>query len=144
MPTIHFELGEQHPVFEAAPEAFHKNIPSYAWYIRVADVPKFLNHIAPVLERRLAQSALSGFTGEIKVTEYVRGFKLKIEQGKISAEAWTPDDSDHADVPAIHVLAVVVRAALTERSALPCTPIASCRMRPRQCSKCCSRAVTRM
>jgi hypothetical protein len=98
-PTLHFEFGEQHPVFEAAPEAFHKITPSYAWYMRVADVPKFLNHIAPVLERRLAQSALNGFSGEIKVTEYVGGFKLKIEQGKVSVEPWTPDDSDHAMFP---------------------------------------------
>ena len=81
------------------PKRSTRIIPSYAWYIRVADVPKFLNHIAPVLEGRLAQSALNGFTGEIKVTEYVRGFKLKIEQGKISAEAWTPDDSDNAMFP---------------------------------------------
>jgi hypothetical protein len=99
VPTLHFELGEQHPLYEAAPDMFHKNIGSYAWYIHVADVPKFLNHVAPVLEGRLAQSALRGFTGEIKVTEYVRGFKLKIAQGKISAEAWTPDDSDHAMFP---------------------------------------------
>jgi hypothetical protein len=28
-----------------------------------------------------------------------RGFKLKIEQGKISAEQWTPDDSDNAMFP---------------------------------------------
>ncbi len=98
-PALHFELGEQHPVFEAAPECFHKITPSYAWYMRVADVPKFLNCIAPVLERRLAQSALNGFSGEIKVTEYVRGFKLKIEQGVIGAEPWTPDDSDHAMFP---------------------------------------------
>ena len=93
VPTIHFELGEQHPVFEAAPEMFHKNIESYAWYVRVTDVPKFLNHIAPVLEGRLAQSALSGFSGEIKVSECVRGFKLNIERGKINAEAWQADDN---------------------------------------------------
>jgi hypothetical protein len=99
LPTLHFELGEQHAVFEAAPEAFHKITPSYAWYVRVTDVPRFLNHIAPVLERRLAQSALSGFSGEIKVTEYVRGLRLKIDQGRISAEAWTPDDSDNAMFP---------------------------------------------
>src|SRR5512139_2233891 len=98
-PTLHFELGDQHPVFEAAPECFHKTTPSYAWYVRVANVPKFLNHVAPVLERRLAQSALNGFSGEIKVTEYMRGFKLKIEQGTINAEPWTPDDSDNAMFP---------------------------------------------
>ncbi len=105
LPTLHFELGEQHPVFEAAPELFHKITPSYAWYMRVADVPKFLNHIAPVLEQRLAHSALNGFSGEIKVTECVRGFKLKIEQGKIGAEAWTPDDTAHAMFAALHLLA---------------------------------------
>jgi hypothetical protein len=99
VPTLHFELGEQHPVFEAAPEAFHKITPSYAWYMRVTNVPKFLNHIAPVLEGRFTQSALKGFTGEIKVTECVRGFKLKIEQGKICAETWQPDDSNQATFP---------------------------------------------
>jgi hypothetical protein len=99
LPVLHFELGEQHPLFEAAPEYFHMVTPSYAWYIRVADVPRFLNHIAPVLEQRLAQSALRGFSGEIKVTEYVRGFKLKIAQGKIDAEPWTPDDGDNAMFP---------------------------------------------
>jgi hypothetical protein len=96
LPTLHFELGERHPVFEAAPEQFHKITPSYAWYMRVADVPRFLNHIAPVLEGRLAQSALSGYSGEIKVTECLRGFKLNIEQGKISAEWWTPEDDASA------------------------------------------------
>jgi hypothetical protein len=96
LPILHFELGEQHPVFDAAPDLFHKIIPSYAWYVRVADVPRFINHIAPVLEQRLAQSALRGYSGEIKVTECVRGFKLKIEQGKISAEPWTPDDHENA------------------------------------------------
>ncbi len=96
LPPLHFELGEQHPFFEAAPEAFHKIIPSYAWYIRVADVPKFLNHIAPILEQRLAQSALGGYSGEIKVTECVRGFKLNIKQGRISAEPWMPDDNANA------------------------------------------------
>jgi hypothetical protein len=106
LPTLHFELGEQHPIFDAAPELFHKLIPSYAWYMRVADVPKFLNHVAPVLERRLAQSALNGFAGEIKVTEYVRGFALKIDRGRVSAEAWTPDDNDNA------LFALVERSAL--------------------------------
>ncbi len=96
LPILHFELGEQHPVFEAVPELFHKTTPSYAWYVRVTDVPKFLNHIAPVLEKRLAQSALHGYSGTIKVTECVRGFELTIEQGKIHAEPWIPGDNANA------------------------------------------------
>jgi hypothetical protein len=107
LPPLHFELGEQHPVYEAAPEFFHKIIPSYAWYMRVADVPQFLNRIAPVLEQRLAHSAVNGYSGEIKVTEYVRGFKLKIDQGKISAEPWGPDDSDNAMFPPYTFLQVL-------------------------------------
>ncbi len=95
-PLIHFELGEQHPAYEAAPELFHQHIGSYAWYIRVPDVPKFLNHIAPVLEKRLAQSALNGYAGEIKVHEYVRGFKLTIAPGKISAKPWSETEGDEA------------------------------------------------
>ncbi|HTP09927.1 MAG TPA: GNAT family N-acetyltransferase [Anaerolineae bacterium] len=96
-PTLHFEMGEQHPAYDAAPELFHQNTGSYAWYIRVPDVPKFINHIAPVLEQRLARSALNGYAGEIKVREYVRGFKLIIEPGKISAEPWTAADQDEGD-----------------------------------------------
>jgi hypothetical protein len=121
LPTLHFELGEQHPVFEAAPDMFHKITPSYAWYMRVADVPQFINHVAPVLEKRLAQSALNGFSGEIKVTEYVRGFTLKIEQGKISAEQWMPDDGDNAMFPPFTFLQVLFgRRSVSEvRSMFP-------------------------
>jgi hypothetical protein len=96
-PTLHFEMGERHPSYDAAPELFHRNMGSYAWYIRVADVPKFINHIAPVLEERLAQSALNGFSGEFKVNEYVRGFRLKITPGKISAEPWAEAHHDDGD-----------------------------------------------
>ena len=105
-------------MFEAAPELFHKITPSYAWYMRVADVPKFLNHIAPVLEQRLAQSALSGFSGEIKVTECVRGFKLNIEQGKIRAEAWPPDDTAQAMFPPYTFLQLLFGRRSLERFAL--------------------------
>ena len=94
--VLYFKLGAQHPAFDAAPDLFHKVRDPYSWYMRVAEAPRFLNHIAPVLEQRLAQSALSGYSGEIKVTECVRGFKLNIERGKIRAEAWTPDDTAHA------------------------------------------------
>ncbi len=68
-------------------------------YLRVADVAKFLNHIAPALEARLARSGLTSYSGEIKATEYVRGFKLIIERGQVRAETWRPDGSDNAMFP---------------------------------------------
>ncbi len=92
--AIFFMFGASHPAFNAAPDLFHSIRAPYGWYMRVADVPKFLNHVAPVLERRLAQSALAGYSGELKVTEYVRGFKIVVEQGKVRSEAWQPDDGD--------------------------------------------------
>ncbi len=57
--------------------------PPYAWYLRVPDVPAFIRHIAPVLERRLARSILTGYTGDLKVDFYNGGLRLHFEQGKI-------------------------------------------------------------
>ena len=97
--ALYFMFGEQHPLYDAAPDQFQKIKPPYAWYVRVPDVPKFINTIAPVLEARLARSGLAGYSGTLKVTEYVRGFQLIFERGKIRSEAWTPDDSDNAMFP---------------------------------------------
>lgn len=97
--ALHFRLGQSHPLFDAAPEFFHKVHPPYAWYMRVKDIVAFLRRITPVLEQRLAASSLAGYSGELRVNEVVRGFKMKIERGQIEVEAWTPDDSDNAMFP---------------------------------------------
>jgi hypothetical protein len=94
-----FRLGQSHPLFDAAPDFFHKVHPPYAWYMRVKDIVAFLRRITPVFERRLAASSLAGYSGELRVNEVVRGFKLTIERGRIDVEAWTPDDSDNAMFP---------------------------------------------
>lgn len=61
----------------------------YAWYVRVADLPRFLRHIAPVLERRLEQSAHAGYTGELTLDFYRGGLRLAFESGKlITVEDW--------------------------------------------------------
>jgi hypothetical protein len=100
--TLYYKLGREHPVFDAVPDLFQKTPLPYGWYIRVADVPAFLRHIAPALEARLARSPLSGHTGEIKINEYTSGFRLVWEQGKIvTIEPWTPADNQdgHAAFP---------------------------------------------
>src|SRR3989442_4387525 len=51
---ISFNLGVTHPVYDVLGSALPTRlVPPYAWYVRVPDVPRFLRHIAPVLERRL-------------------------------------------------------------------------------------------
>jgi len=91
--ALYFKLGREHPVFDAVPDLFQKTHLPYGWYIRVADVPAFLRHIAPALEARLARSPLSGHTGELRINEFQSGFRLVLERGKLSAiEPWQPAD----------------------------------------------------
>jgi hypothetical protein len=61
----------------------------YPWYLRVPDLPAFLRHILPVLERRLAESAEAGYTGELTIDFYRGGLRLALENGKLAAiEVW--------------------------------------------------------
>lgn len=55
----------------------------YAWYIRIPDVPAFIRHIAPVLERRLLHCAFDGHTGELCIDFYRGGLCLAFERGKL-------------------------------------------------------------
>lgn len=87
------EMGEPHPAYAAAPSAFGRRIPPYAWYVRVPDVAAFLNRVAPVLERRLAASDCAGHTGSLRLGFYRSGVRLTLAEGRIAAEATdAPDD----------------------------------------------------
>jgi len=96
-----FALGEQHPVYEAIKERLPEIHGSYAWYVRVPDLPGFLNHIKPVLEKRLAESIAANHSRVIKISFYRSGLRLVLEQGRLSTIApWQPnphpDDGDIA------------------------------------------------
>lgn len=89
--ALYLPFGRAHPAYDAIPELLSQARLPYGWYIRVPDVPHFIRHIAPVLETRLAQSALGKYTGEIKLNEYRGGLRLAFENGKLTiAEPWTP------------------------------------------------------
>src|SRR5579872_1128281 len=61
---ISFALGSAHPIYEALGEELAPYYePPYAWYVRVRDVVAFVRHIAPALERRLANSVAASYTG---------------------------------------------------------------------------------
>jgi len=96
-----FALGEQHPAYEAIKDRLPKVHGSYAWYVRVPDLPGFLNHIKLVLEKRLTESIASGYSREIKISFYRAGLRLVIDRGQIKTiESWKPnpqpDDGDIA------------------------------------------------
>src|SRR5258707_4045276 len=87
-----FAVGEQHPVYDAIKDRLPNVRGSYAWYIRVPDLPGFLNRIKPVLEKRLPDSIAAGYSREIKISFYPTGLRLVIEHGRITIiEAWKPN-----------------------------------------------------
>ncbi len=87
---ITFNLGSSHPVYEV----LEKSMPTtketpYAWYVRVANLPKFIQHIAPVVERRLASSMAAGYSGELTFNFYRGGLRMVFERGTLqTVEDW--------------------------------------------------------
>jgi hypothetical protein len=116
--AIYFALGRAHPVFDATPELLPKTRLPYGWYIRVPDLPRFIRHIAPALEARLARSAMAGHSGELKISEYRRGYKIVFENGKITnAEMWQPTVDERGDCgfpPLVFLQLLFGRAAIME------------------------------
>ncbi len=86
---ISFNLGRTHPVYDALGNLAPLYEAPYAWYVRVRDMPTFLKHIAPVLERRLERSVVADYTGELKIDQYKGGLRMVFEHGKLTtAEPW--------------------------------------------------------
>jgi hypothetical protein len=86
-------LWRDHPVYSLLGEAqIARRTPPYAWYLRVPDLPDFLMRIRAVLERRLAGSALAGYTGELRLSFYRDGLRLAFDGGRLTTvEPWRQD-----------------------------------------------------
>jgi hypothetical protein len=94
-----FGLGGKHPAYDVLPERMPRMGKPYAWYIRVPDLPDFLNHIAPVLEKRLAESPAVGFTGALKLNFYRSGVRISFEKGVVKGvESYNPLSAEDGDV----------------------------------------------
>ncbi len=93
-----FGLGVAHPVYEAVPDRLPRVREPYAWYVRVPDLPRFIQKITPVLERRLADSVAVGHTGELRLSFYRDGLRLKFEAGRLTEAApWQPSPEAQGD-----------------------------------------------
>jgi Acetyltransferase (GNAT) domain len=87
---IMFYLGGSHPVYALLEKSMPitKEAP-YAWYVRVAHLPQFIQHIAPVLERRLVSSVVAGYSGELRFDFYRGGLRMVFERGMLRmVEDW--------------------------------------------------------
>ena len=90
-----FRLGASHPAYEALGNRLPDQPKPYAWYLRVPDLPGFLNHIQPALEKRLAESIAVGHSREIKISFYREGLRLVLEKGRLGTiESWKPAPAD--------------------------------------------------
>ena len=90
--NVSFGLGRCHPAYAALGEALVPRPPQpYAWYVRVPDLPAFLQLIAPELERRLAGSVLAGHSGDLQLDFYRDGLRLRFAGGRLAEVApWRP------------------------------------------------------
>lgn len=87
--SIKFSLDRNNPVYEALGKLASNPDLADSWYIRIADLPKFIQRIAPVLERRLIGSAVANYTGELKFDFYRDGLRLVFDKGHlVTAEDW--------------------------------------------------------
>jgi len=92
-----FSLGEEHPAYAALHDSLPRLRKPYAWYVRIADLPDFLHHIAPVLEARLSVSSFSGHSGALRITFYHSGLLLVIEKGRLDKiTPWEPTPLGHS------------------------------------------------
>ena len=96
--TFGFYLGGSHPAYDALGKSIPTAREPYAWYLRVPDLIGFLQHIKPVLEKRLAESIVCGHSGEYLIGMYPKGVRLVLESGRITGiEAWKPNHADHGN-----------------------------------------------
>ena len=107
---VAFWHGSAHPVYEVWNERLPRIRPTYAWYVRVPDLPGFLRQIAPALERRLAGSLIPAYTGSLRLNLYRRGLRLDFEAGELKVvETYRPEPSDMGEIglPDLTVLQLV-------------------------------------
>jgi hypothetical protein len=81
-------LGENHPSYDVARNLLPRPVKASAWYIRIPNLLGFLRQVAPVLEKRLAQSSMAGYSGTVPISFYRSGLRLTAEQGHLNWADW--------------------------------------------------------
>jgi hypothetical protein len=105
-----FALGEWHPVYDALRGELSPNRKPYAYFVRIPDLPVFFRHIAPLLNRRLAEGGMAGYTGSLRLNFFQEQWALQFETGNlVSVASFTPKDFFDSDAffPALTFLQLV-------------------------------------
>jgi hypothetical protein len=94
---VSFWLGEQHPVYPHLEAALEIREGGLAWYVRIPDLARFVRHVSPVLDRRLASFAVDDEC-YLTLSFYRGGLRLCLRGGRIAgAESWMPDRGEPPD-----------------------------------------------
>jgi hypothetical protein len=94
---IKFYLGHEHPAYGPIQKRtrIHKG-ELQCLYMRVQDIVKFLRHIKPALNKNLAVSPASDFSGTLKISLFRKGIELIIDTGHITEiNPWKADSFWH-------------------------------------------------
>ena len=80
--------GDRHPILSVLSDYMQRVPPEgpLAWYVRLPDLSGFLRYIGPVLECRLENSPLAGWSGEMSLCFYTHdtdGLTLAFQHGKL-------------------------------------------------------------
>jgi len=81
---IGLDWTPDHPLLRVASANFGIPTKDFTWQVRIAGLPGFIRLIAPVLERRLAESPLAGYDGELLIAVYPNGLRLWFDAGRLA------------------------------------------------------------
>lgn len=82
---VSFVLGKEHPFYTVLPEASLQTLRGFPGYIQINDLVGFFKTITTVLERRISNSVMEGYTGSftINLWKKMRGIAFAFENGKM-------------------------------------------------------------
>jgi GNAT superfamily N-acetyltransferase len=90
--TVGLDMIPDHPMLRLAASQLPRIGREFAWDVRVPDVGRFVRQVAPVLEGRLARSAMAGYSGDLRLTFYRSGLRLGFVEGRLGVvEPWLPE-----------------------------------------------------
>ncbi len=82
--NVAFELGTEHPAYQVMSGRSPRVKRVRGWYVRVPDIAGFLRHVTPVLERRVAGSAVAGCSGTLTIGFVDHGVDLSFGSGRLT------------------------------------------------------------
>jgi hypothetical protein len=85
LPGVRLNLPADTTIMRAARSFGAHDLGTYAWQIRLPDVPALLRAIGPALERRIAASPFAGLTGQLQLGFYRDSVTLDFIAGKLAS-----------------------------------------------------------